>query len=160
MSDQGQPVRLRIYDLSRGMAAQFSMAFIGKQIDLVPHTGVEVFGYVSDGLFSVEHGPSPDLPHRKLQEYFFGGGIQRMPSAVIEAEFQMRPAQVIEVGRTTKSREAFEHWLRSVTSQYTMLTCTTAADRHVKLCVHSPCVLLAHCASLFLSAYPALRTMS
>ncbi len=38
------PVVLHVYDLSQGMAKQFSMAFIGKQVDYIPHTGVYVYG--------------------------------------------------------------------------------------------------------------------
>lgn len=37
-------VVLRVYDLSRGMAAQLSLAILGKQIDGIWHTGVYVFG--------------------------------------------------------------------------------------------------------------------
>jgi hypothetical protein len=38
------PVVLRIYDLSRGMAAQVSPALLGKRIDGIWHTGVLVYG--------------------------------------------------------------------------------------------------------------------
>ena len=47
-------VRLAVYDLSQGMAKQFSMGFLGKQIDGIWHTGIIIWG----------------------KEYFFGGGIQ------------------------------------------------------------------------------------
>lgn len=39
-----RPVDLHVYDLSNGMAAQFSESVLGKRIELVPHTGVLVFG--------------------------------------------------------------------------------------------------------------------
>jgi hypothetical protein len=50
----GSDVVLHLYDLSMGMARAMSMAFIGKQIDCIPHTGIVVYGH----------------------EYFYGGGIQ------------------------------------------------------------------------------------
>ena len=52
--DAATPVRLRVYDLSQGLARQMSAQLVGQQFDLIPHTGVEVYGL----------------------EYFFGGGVQ------------------------------------------------------------------------------------
>lgn len=46
-----------MYDLSQGMAAQFSKALVGKQIDGIWHTGIVVYG----------------------KEYYFGGGISYDP---------------------------------------------------------------------------------
>jgi hypothetical protein len=46
-------VKLHVYDLSNGMAAQFSRQLIGKYIEGVWHTGIVVFN----------------------KEYYFGGGI-------------------------------------------------------------------------------------
>ena len=37
-------VKLHVYDLSHGMAASMSMQFLGIQLDIVPHTGVVVYG--------------------------------------------------------------------------------------------------------------------
>jgi len=45
---------LHLYDLSMGMARSLSAAIVGTQIDLIPHTGIVVYG----------------------NEYFYGGGIQ------------------------------------------------------------------------------------
>lgn len=65
-------IKLRVYDISHGLAKQLSMAFIGRQIDVVPHTGVEVFG----------------------KEFFFGGGIVVSAPERVEAEFGITPVQV------------------------------------------------------------------
>lgn len=46
-------IKLHVYDLSQGMAAQFSRQLIGKHIEGVWHTGIVVYG----------------------KEYYFGGGI-------------------------------------------------------------------------------------
>ena len=50
-------VKLHVYDLSTGMAAQFSRQIIGKHIEGVWHTGIVVFN----------------------KEYYFGGGISYDP---------------------------------------------------------------------------------
>ncbi len=46
-------VILHIYDLSNGMASQFSRQLVGRQIDGIWHTGIVVYG----------------------KEYYFGGGV-------------------------------------------------------------------------------------
>lgn len=57
---------------SRGMAKQMSMSFLGKQVDGIWHTGILVHG----------------------REYFFGGGIQALPTAIVESSFGIKPVQV------------------------------------------------------------------
>ena len=52
-------VTLHVYDLSNGMAAQFSRQLIGKHIEGVWHTGIVAFN----------------------KEYYFGGGISYDPPA-------------------------------------------------------------------------------
>jgi hypothetical protein len=52
-----QEVQLHIYDVSQGMAKQFSGMILGKTIDGVWHTGIVVYG----------------------KEYYFGGGISYDP---------------------------------------------------------------------------------
>ena len=34
----------RVYDISLGMAKQMSLAVVGKQFDIIPHTGIYVYG--------------------------------------------------------------------------------------------------------------------
>lgn len=53
MNTNTNKVKLNMYDLSQGMAKQFSPIFLGKQIDAIWHTGIVVYG----------------------KEYYFGGGI-------------------------------------------------------------------------------------
>ncbi|OWA54248.1 hypothetical protein BV898_18659 [Hypsibius exemplaris] len=60
--DEDTPVKVHIYDLTKGMARQFSQMFIGKHLDGVWHTGVVAYG----------------------QEFFFGGqGIESCPPLLI-----------------------------------------------------------------------------
>merc|ERR1712154_383339 len=47
-------VQAYVYDVTQGMAKSMSMMLVGKQLDLVPHTGIVVFG----------------------REYYFGSGPQ------------------------------------------------------------------------------------
>ena len=36
------PIKVYVYDLSNGIARTMSMAVVGKQVDLIPHTGVVI----------------------------------------------------------------------------------------------------------------------
>jgi len=87
-------VQLYVYDLTQGLAKQFSMALLGKQIDGVWHTGVVVFGI----------------------EYFYGGGIQRgIPGKTVAGT----PVQIHDLGTTMASQQEFEHFsLRDKPSLY------------------------------------------
>ena len=51
-------VEVHVYDLSNGLARVMSQSVVGKQVDIIPHTGVVV-----------------DWGGGKKLEYFFGGGI-------------------------------------------------------------------------------------
>ena len=82
-------VTLRIYDLSMGMAAQMSQALLGKQIEYIPHTGIVVYGV----------------------EYFFGGGIQKMPPSQVESTFGLRPVKTEVLGTTDISQDDFHTFL-------------------------------------------------
>ena len=46
-------VQAWVYDISQGMARAMSSAIVGKQIDIIPHTGIVFEG----------------------KEYFYGGGV-------------------------------------------------------------------------------------
>lgn len=87
-------VRLAIYDLSQGMARSLSAQFLGPDyaIDIIPHTGVLVYG----------------------QEYFFGNstadGIAAEHPDVFRATRGIYPIRIESLGRTNVSQQAFETW--------------------------------------------------
>ncbi len=88
MSDsKHRKVQVYLYDLSQGMARQFSLGFVGKQIDGIWHTGITVFGH----------------------EYYYGGGIQASQPGQTMAGTPMR---IIDMGTTTVSQRAFHDWLQ------------------------------------------------
>uniref|UniRef100_A0A452YDM7 PPPDE domain-containing protein n=1 Tax=Aegilops tauschii subsp. strangulata TaxID=200361 RepID=A0A452YDM7_AEGTS len=94
VAEDEYPVKLHIYDLSRGMARQLSTTVLGKPIDAIWHTGVVVHG----------------------KEYYFGGGIQqgrpgRTPYGT--------PARVEHFGVTHVSKEDFEGFLQEISPRYT-----------------------------------------
>jgi hypothetical protein len=87
-------VQLYVYDLSRGMARQFSQAFLGIQIDAVYHTSI-VFGGV---------------------EYFFGAGVQTsLPGRTHHGQ----PMQKIPLGQTEIPLEDILEYLESLKEIYT-----------------------------------------
>ncbi|XP_026207846.1 desumoylating isopeptidase 1b [Anabas testudineus] len=57
------PVKLYIYDMSRGMARQLSPLMLGKQLDGIWHTAIVVHGkeyfYVGEGINSCSPGGTP-----------------------------------------------------------------------------------------------------
>jgi hypothetical protein len=72
----------------------------GKQFDLIPHTGVEVYGV----------------------EYFFGGGVQALPPATVEATFGLKPCEVLPLGSTSMPKEVFEDFLKEISPRFTSET--------------------------------------
>eukprot|EP00930_Biecheleria_cincta_P078170 TRINITY_DN6557_c0_g4_i1.p1 TRINITY_DN6557_c0_g4~~TRINITY_DN6557_c0_g4_i1.p1 ORF type:complete len:414 (+),score=130.73 TRINITY_DN6557_c0_g4_i1:181-1422(+) len=78
-----------VYDITQGMAAQMSVALLGKRIDIIPHTGIAAFG----------------------KEYFFGSGpcIGEPGKSV-----PVPVAQVLELGETQKTAEELEVYIRDV----------------------------------------------
>jgi desumoylating isopeptidase 1 len=87
-------VELYVYDLSQGMARQFSMGLIGQQIDAIYHTSV-VFNNA---------------------EHFFGQGIHRkVPGTTHHGQ----PMKVIKLGTTDLPSEVIEEYLQSLESIYT-----------------------------------------
>jgi hypothetical protein len=93
-------VELAVYDLTQGMAAALSQQFLGQRIDGVWHTGVVVFGF----------------------EYFFGGGIQKLPTGVFTSMQGMRPVQMLDMGETIKTRAELEAFLRTINNRFTVAT--------------------------------------
>ena len=88
-------VTLRVYDLSQGMAAAMSQQLLGQRLDIVPHTGVFVYG----------------------KEWFFSGsmgGIQAMPN------WGMMPIhETIELGATEVPEELFAVFIDEIRERYT-----------------------------------------
>ena len=85
------------YDLTGGLAKTMSVGFIGKQIEGVWHTAVNVFG----------------------KEYFYGGGIcigepKKTPYGY--------PVKELDYGYTNKTQEDLHNYIRSINSQYTLST--------------------------------------
>jgi len=90
-------VTLNIYDLSQGMARQFSPMLLGKTIDMIYHTGVEVFG----------------------REFYFGGGICSDYPRQTPYGF---PVQTHDMGTTSKTAEQFVVFLNSISHRFNMAT--------------------------------------
>lgn len=87
-------VELYVYDLSGGLARQYSLAIAGIQIDAIYHTAV-VFGNI---------------------EYFFGQGIHRK---VPGSTHHGRPMKIVPLGRTELPIEVIEEYLQSLEAIYT-----------------------------------------
>lgn len=87
-------VELYVYDLSGGLARQYSMAIAGIQIDAIYHTAI-VFGGV---------------------EYFFGQGVHRK---VPGSTHHGRPMKIVPMGRTELPAEVVEEYLESLEAVYT-----------------------------------------
>ena len=88
-------VTLRVYDLSQGMAAAMSQQLLGQRLDIVPHTGVFVYG----------------------KEWFFSGsmgGIQAMPTWGV-----MPIHETIELGATEVPEELFAVFIDEIRERYT-----------------------------------------
>ena len=92
-------VAVHVYDLSKGVARAMSMSIVGKQVDIIPHTGVVCFG----------------------QEYFFGGGICVAPVGQGSAS-QAPLCEVIELGETTKTAAELQAWLTAASPRFTTNT--------------------------------------
>jgi len=91
-SKNNNTVQLVLYDLSQGMARNLSAQFLGgpeHAIDLIPHTGIVVFG----------------------KEYFFGGsGIAVEDPIYFRSSRNMHPISIETLGTTTVSKNEFEDW--------------------------------------------------
>ncbi|KAF7647726.1 hypothetical protein LDENG_00167750 [Lucifuga dentata] len=84
------PVKLYIYDLSKGMARQLSPLMLGRQLDGIWHTAVVVHG----------------------QEFFFmGDGISSCPpGGTVLGE----PDSIADLGNTEVTEELFQQYLSSL----------------------------------------------
>lgn len=90
------PVRLVVYDISQGMARQFS-ALLGIPLDYIPHTGV--------------------LVHDR--EYFFGGGVQSMRHEHVVAQFGMAPIRNESLGVTNRTERELREFLVGIDARFT-----------------------------------------
>jgi hypothetical protein len=90
-------VVLHIYDLSQGMAKQFSKQFIGTQVDGIYHTGIVVYG----------------------KEFYYGGGISYDPPA--RTPFGP-PTRTQSMGITEIPEDIFMEFLKEVSPNFTMNT--------------------------------------
>ncbi|KIX08787.1 uncharacterized protein Z518_03444 [Rhinocladiella mackenziei CBS 650.93] len=87
-------VQLYVYDLSQGLARQFSQALTGIQIDAIYHTAI-VLNHV---------------------EYFFGQGIHRkIPGTTHHG----RPMKIINLGKTELPLDVIEEYVESLEHIYT-----------------------------------------
>ncbi|KAJ6113465.1 hypothetical protein N7523_006782 [Penicillium sp. IBT 18751x] len=87
-------VQLYVYDLSKGLARQFSRALTGTQIDAIYHTSIVVNGI----------------------EYYYGQGIQ---TAAPGSTHHGQPIERLKLGTTELPAEVIEEWLASLTEIYT-----------------------------------------
>eukprot|EP01056_Protomagalhaensia_sp_Gyna25_P001412 Protomagalhaensia_sp_Gyna_25__1411@NODE_1711_length_1594_cov_272_495820_g1161_i1_p1_GENE_NODE_1711_length_1594_cov_272_495820_g1161_i1NODE_1711_length_1594_cov_272_495820_g1161_i1_p1_ORF_typecomplete_len382_score36_94Peptidase_C97/PF05903_14/2_7e34_NODE_1711_length_1594_cov_272_495820_g1161_i1591204 len=89
-------VRLRVYDISQGAARCWSPFLLGRHVEGIWHSGIEVYGY----------------------EYFYGGGIVKMRPDVVESTFGIKPSRIHDLGVTSMDRSAFERWLVSIMPEF------------------------------------------
>eukprot|EP00742_Colponemidia_sp_Colp-10_P001980 GILJ01002114.1.p1 GENE.GILJ01002114.1~~GILJ01002114.1.p1 ORF type:complete len:601 (+),score=89.02 GILJ01002114.1:57-1859(+) len=90
-------VVVHLYDLSNGMARQFSRQLIGKEIAGIWHTGVVVYG----------------------KEFYFGGGICEDPPSRTPYG---TPVEEISIGTTEIPEEVFYDFLREISPRFTAAT--------------------------------------
>lgn len=98
MSEDGPwLVQLYVYDLSHGMAKQFSPAFLGHVIEGIWHTGIVVYG----------------------KEFFYGGGIQcASPGQTVAG----RPMKFHDIGFTHIPEAVFLDFLQEISHRFTPAT--------------------------------------
>ncbi|KAL2429496.1 hypothetical protein ABEF95_004591 [Exophiala dermatitidis] len=87
-------VQLYVYDLSQGLARQYSRALTGVQIDAIYHTSVVVNNV----------------------EYFYGHGIHRK---VPGSTHHGRPMSVVDLGKTELPLDVIEEYIESLEEIYT-----------------------------------------
>lgn len=93
MDSENFPVKLRVYDLSKGMAKLHSLTLLGIQIDGIWHTSVEVYNH----------------------EFWFQSEILRsLPGSTHHGE----ALKVIDYGHTTIPKELFEEYLLDLDHKY------------------------------------------
>ena len=91
-----------MYDLSNGLARVMSQSVVGKQVDIIPHTGVVV-----------------DWGGGKKLEYFFGGGICVTAAG---KSVPMAACEVLEFGSTPKTEAELLSFCREASPRFTAAT--------------------------------------
>lgn len=90
-------VQLAVYDLSRGMASSMSQPLLGTHVEGIWHTGVVVFGY----------------------EYFYGGGLQKIPFGQFETIHGMQPNKLLDLGDTSVTENELDVFSNSLRNRFT-----------------------------------------
>ncbi|CAD2113748.1 PPPDE peptidase domain-containing protein, putative [Plasmodium vinckei] len=90
-------VKLKIYDLSRGMVKLWSPLLIGKQIGGVWHTAILIYN----------------------MEYFYGGGIMCLPPYEFESHYNIKPVEIIDMGETEVDQTFFHDYLDGIRPNFT-----------------------------------------
>ena len=83
--------------MAKQMAAPLAGLLDGKSVEMVPHTGVRVFG----------------------REIVYAGGVLSQPIATVEAGMGRKPNTIERLGTTTKTEAEVQQFLRSISSQWT-----------------------------------------
>ncbi|EUD69037.1 hypothetical protein C922_00729 [Plasmodium inui San Antonio 1] len=91
-------VKLKIYDLSKGMVKLWSPFLIGKQINGVWHTAVWVYD----------------------MEYFYGGGIMCLAPTEFESYYDIQPVNVVDMGITELEQSHFHEYLNGIQPNFTV----------------------------------------
>ncbi|KAK9455186.1 PPPDE putative peptidase domain-containing protein [Dipodascopsis uninucleata] len=87
------PVKLYVYDLSKGLARQMSMMLVGKQIDGIWHTSIVYKGV----------------------EYYYGAGIQTSSPGLTH---HGQPLEVFDMGETALEEDVVLEYLQSLKEIY------------------------------------------
>lgn len=93
MESGSYPVKVYVYDISKGLARSLSRNFIGRQIDGVWHTGIVVFD----------------------EEYFYGGlsGIESCPPS---GTVLGPPDEIVDLGKTEIPKEVYLEFLHELST--------------------------------------------
>ncbi|KAG5363422.1 Desumoylating isopeptidase 1 [Yarrowia sp. B02] len=95
MTEETHKVKLYVYDLSRGMAKQMSLAFLGTQVDGIWHTSIVIDNKI---------------------EWYYGAGIQNAPPATTHHGI---PDKVVDLGETHVPEELIQEYISEIQGEYT-----------------------------------------
>ena len=118
-------VSVHVYDLSMGMARVMSVSLVGKQVDIVPHTGIVVA-----------------WPGAGSKEYFFGGGVCVTPAG---QAMGMPACEVIPLGATNKSESELQAFLTEISPRFTPQTYNLLSHNWYGRSVEPPACRVAGC---------------